>query len=73
MKLAGIYPISLTLMLVGWTVAAMAQDPSLTLAAVDPGPGPVSEEQIDNLTHRRIVLSSARVLEAMWLRGQRSR
>ncbi len=48
------------------------RDHALTLAAVDLRQGPISAEHIDNLTHRRIVLSPARVLEAMWLRDQES-
>lgn len=40
-------------------------DCALTLAAVEPGEGRIGIQQIDNSTHRRVVLSSARVLEAL--------
>lgn len=44
---------------------SVPRDRALTLASVDPGPGPVLREHIDNVTHRPTVLSSASVLGAL--------
>lgn len=63
----------LLVQLVSRPFPGIPRDSALTLAAVEMGPGAVSEGQIDNVTHRRIVLSSTRVLEAMWLTGQKNR